>query len=1129
MPGLNQLRKFSNDIKNLGDEVKIRAQRGEKPAVVPLPEGISEADDSEDFVLGLPENNLEENSQTDTVESLDVVNDVLESGSTNDSEVPNLDSILNITPNTNDEVPDLSDFLEESSSADTSTEPEEIPLEDLDLESLLKSSSEMDENVVASDDNDSDHNITEPDFASDADLLNTLETFTDSDFNSDKINEEKIEFPSESLDSIESSNEINSEIFDNDFDFSGEPINLNDDLPEEIIKLDGDFNNKTSVSDDLASISSEESLSNNGNNEILSNQNDELSESLDNFSSDLLGSTADIDFTPSGDFDIPDFDIDTNASENAENSDESILSSDSESSAEPSIENLFSTSDLDNDFSMEVPIEKTEDIQTSSDDLSSLFDTSNLDKPDATQDVPPETFDISDIENLDFSSEGSSASFDEEFPVTTANPQSFESDDFLLDENSFEIPGFSDTATAQIGKKGRPIVDVADFSQATTGKPKNTLTEEEYAKFKENLISYPLNLRLAIEELIVKNEFTDDAVFEVILKVLNKTSARQVATHLEKMLDISIDVPRDYEKRSVAQYEAYKQSFQYQLKNRIIPGGIAAVILCMIGYVLFHAGLTFVYKPIMANVLYKQGYTLLENNEYPQSEVKFIEAVNYKPVKKWFFKYARGYRTHKQYERASQMYLNILGVFNHDKEGGLEWAKMELYERTNFERAEDIVRRQVLDYHINLPDGILLLGDIFLEWADYIPEKYELAREQYATLIQLYGPTDLYMSRMMRYFIRTDKLRNVLELKSRFYPNEKSLCAEDWTELSGYLLDKLYGKLSRADEYLRSSIEDVRAMLEIAVKKDTSNPVGRYNIARYFVHNGNYDAAKRELQISLDLFKNLEIRTKKNTYREINASRLLGDLYAENREYLKAQEVYTDGINLYKSENKRSNLEGDENIGKLYASMGDIEYFISGDMDAALENYDTSIRIKNDTPSLNYRIGVIRYGKQEYDKALASFIKANEVIDSDENLLLSLGNVLSLRGDNFAAQGYYTHLLNLLDQEKARHLMLFPQDREDDNNLVDLYLKASNNLGVTLYRIARQTGDSKKNAEALVRLSDSIRAWDALTRNQTTMIRLEGSNLAAQNSKYITHSKSDFEPAIYTEIPKILVGEKELK
>lgn len=55
MPGLNQLKKFASDMRNVGDEVKIRAQRGEKPAVVSLPEGISEADDSEDFVLGLPE------------------------------------------------------------------------------------------------------------------------------------------------------------------------------------------------------------------------------------------------------------------------------------------------------------------------------------------------------------------------------------------------------------------------------------------------------------------------------------------------------------------------------------------------------------------------------------------------------------------------------------------------------------------------------------------------------------------------------------------------------------------------------------------------------------------------------------------------------------------------------------------------------------------------------------------------------------------------------------------------------------------------------------------------------------------------------------------------------------------
>ena len=67
------------------------------------------------------------------------------------------------------------------------------------------------------------------------------------------------------------------------------------------------------------------------------------------------------------------------------------------------------------------------------------------------------------------------------------------------------------------------------------------------------------------------------------------------------------------------------------------------------------------------------------------------------------------------------------------------------------------------------------------------------------------------------------------------------------------------------------------------------------------------------------------------------------------------------------------------------------------------------------------------------------------------------------------------------------------------------------------------------NADAMVRFADSMKAWDALTRNPRTMVRMEGGNLAEQNSKYITHSYPEFEPAIYTEIPKILSDEKMLE
>ena len=91
-----------------------------------------------------------------------------------------------------------------------------------------------------------------------------------------------------------------------------------------------------------------------------------------------------------------------------------------------------------------------------------------------------------------------------------------------------------------------------------------------------------------------------------------------------------------------------------------------------------------------------------------------------------------------------------------------------------------------------------------------------------------------------------------------------------------------------------------------------------------------------------------------------------------------------------------------------------------------------------------------------------------------------------------------------------------------------MYLKASNNLAVTLNKLARRTGNSTLNAQAISNFQESIRAWDALTRNQQTLSRLSGSNLAEQNIKYLTHPMPDFEPAIYTDVPRTLSTEEGL-
>ena len=755
---------------------------------------------------------------------------------------------------------------------------------------------------------------------------------------------------------------------------------------------------------------------------------------------------------------------------------------------------------------------------------------SNTDFNATEESGPVEKFDTSAIEDMDFSSSDSST---DDFGDVDSDFNLGNIDSSSNDDDLFNIPGFSDTETADFSKKAK--VETPDFTGAKKGdgKLKNTFTDSEYKRFLENLNTYPLNVRIAVEDLVVRNEFTDDAVFAILEKVLRKVPARQLAGDLEKMLDISLDVPRDYERRSAAEYAEYKKSLEYQLKNKIIPAAIltafAAVMIFCIGFLTF----TFVIKPSMATSLYKKGYKLISKNEYELSKTTFINAVSIQPKKKWFYKYAQAYWTHRQYDRSAKFYNWTLKQFDHDKQAGMEWALMEMQDLYNYEEAERILKREVLDYHINDPEAILLLGDTYLEWGSELDSsKLDLAKEQYELVYSFDADknANLYLSRMMRYYIRTDNLAQVLTYKEHFFPlKKKGLEGKDWTELSGYLFDKRYGTLKPSEEKLRFQIEDVRAMLEKAVKYDSENPVALYNMGRYFSQTSNENGAKQLLSSAINSFENQTVRNKRDTYKFINTYRLLGESYARTREYLLAENNYALGISLFENENESSGFASDQNVGKLYEDMGEINYFISGDMDEALRNYEEAINNKDDNSTVRYRVGYIQYQKENYPAALASFIISSETRSTDTHLLLSLANTLAMRRDNHAAQGYYEKLISELNKEFENHQLILPQVREDQYDLVDTYMKANNNLGVTLHRIAETNGNSSLNAKAIVALSESLRAWDSLTRNQETMVRLEGSNLAEQNIKYITVPGTAYEPEIYTQIPRLLADEKGLE
>ena len=1238
MPGLSQLKQFNKDIQSLGDEITLRAQRGEKPVVVPIPKGITVEDDSEDFVLGMPDNpKAVDNSNVD--DDLSEITGITSaaSGKTEEGEAapsfeaPDMSSLLAPVDlggeASDDGMPDLSAFadspIEEEQPEEIEEEPEEISVADMGLEALLAGAGF--DGTEGTGEEPEPEPEEEPEPAIDELAVDTTgpeeplpfdltpsepapDPFAIPDLpDTPAFPEEPVEAaepvqeaePAEAVEELGELDELGElgdleepapadigtetgaeELTAEVPDFSAEAADLGAEIPDfgaEAAALDEqmpDFGTEPAADFDAApaddfdmapadnfdaepaadfdAAPAEDFGAEPASDFEMPSAEDFAAPPAEDFETESLEEIPDLDSdgldaepldaepldaepleeAPAAEApaDSEDFGSEDFGNEDFGNEDFGNEDFDNEEAAEPSVSDLFNAGDVElpdmNSALEEIPDD--EGSEGGLDDFDVGEPAGEGEEGGEESSEPLETFDTTGMDDMDFGIQDT----DTQLNVDTG------SDDFELDSGNismegsdFEIPGFSDVqsapATPKPSKKTKGL-DEPDFTGAIPGNelPPNTLSDEQYKQFLKNLGEYPLNVRLAFEDLIVQDEFTDDAEFEIIEKILKKAPARQVASTLEKMLDTSIPVPRDFEHRTAEEYEAYKKSLSYQLKNKVLPGILMTALLLLVSWGLFNFGKNCIYIPAKASKLYKQGYALLQADEYVQSQIKFDEAATYQLKKKWFFNFARGYREHKQYQRAADIYGKILIYFNHDKAAGLEYAGMELYDLANYERAEEITRREVLDYHVNDADGILMLGDVFLEWGtEKDPAKLDLAKEQYMTLIQLYKPNDLYNSRLMRYYIRSDNFQQVLNYRKMFEENKKSkLAAEDWTELGGYLLGKLYGPIAPSEEYLRYEIEGLLKLLIKAKDMDDTNPIAWYNLGNYYVQtNDSINNIDYSLKKALECFNKAPQLKKRDIYKFIDSYRLLGENYLLTNEYLQAQEQFTQGITLYTTEKENAGFEGNEQIGLLYSDLGNINYTVAGDYETAAKNYKNAVALGYDNSKIRYRLGYISYRAKNYLEALGSFMKAGEGIKKERNLLLAMANTLSLRNDDYAAEGYYEQLISELDNEIVeKGGTVFPQTDDAGYDLVTTYLYAANNYGVTLYRLAKRTGDSQKNAQAIVQFQQSLRAWDSLTRDQKTLVRLDGSNLAQENIKYITHPVTEFEPAIYLEIPKNL-------
>ncbi|UTY28076.1 periplasmic flagellar collar protein FlcA [Treponema putidum] len=1094
MPSIKELEKFKNQLLTIANEPEITAKWGERREEIPLPKEMPIPDVNVDDLLDFKEDEISPEQETNDSREFEPIETLPLDGDKKNAASQDFDTMLS---DLDLEGADLPDNIGNSDEYGL-----DVP------EALLSGLGDMVEDARKTDDKtdeifpefDTDfatqeHPLTplegtgKPDIENIADLddLNGLDDLSTEETGLEEVTDEEPPPYTE----IDLSNEDFSDI---------EPIDNTEDRSSSLKQSDLD----TISSDEAGDLESID----------LSPEADELesidlSPEADNLESIDLSPEADdlegIDLSPEAD-DLEGIDLAPEADE-LDSMDMSPLSGKADR-----INPSFSQ-DNQEDFSSFSG--SSEPTAPSLGEFSTGKDLYDTEEPGTAQEDSPQSAGFTDIDIPEIDEHTAFAIDDNVLNTEMGGGM----DDFSVPESFVQFsPDKSFKAF-----ESRKAIDEETYE----GKIPLSISEEDYDHLIDRISSFPLNLRIEIEDYLVNVDDSELNKMEIVHLIVSDVSLKKIVSKLEGILDKSIPIPRGFDKKSYEEYEKEKRSLKYRFVHKILPAAILTAVALGFIFSVFVLVWQFIYKPVVAEGFYKEGISYIESGQYQKAVKSFDEAGTYKKKRKWYFKFANAFRQKKQFLSAETIYERLLSDFNHDRQGGIEYADMLSTDLRNYEKAEKVLKRGVLDYHINDQSALVALGDVYLDWADEDFSKYEDARKTYASLINLYGTKDVFSGRMMRYFIRTDNLAEVLPLKDYFL--NKKLPDEDLIELSGYLLEKRYEPKPTDSENLIGKIEDLRELLEKSIKKSPESPEANYNMGRFFLHNKKNEAAKDYLVNAINLYEDSIKMTPKRTIRQIDAMRLYGELIAEDKLYNEAQEIYAKALAKYEAYTAQKGIYPSPVIGKLYANYGDISYFIAGDYDEALDAYEHAVRELNNTPSIQYRMGYIYYQKENYSDAMKAMTLAYSEKPNDRNLLYGFGNVLFKYTNYFAAQAYYERLMELLEAEKIRKGIVFPQTRVDHAEFVEDYMHTSNNLAVVLNRIAVQNGDSNKNGRAISLFGESTRAWDALNRNPETMIRAKTINLAYANIQNMVKPRSAFVPEIYTDIPKTLENEKILQ
>ena len=646
-------------------------------------------------------------------------------------------------------------------------------------------------------------------------------------------------------------------------------------------------------------------------------------------------------------------------------------------------------------------------------------------------------------------------------------------------------------------------IDLLNLSEEETSKESEydelefSISQDNVRDFLIQLASYPIALKLAIEEEIGENELNEAAIENLVEMVIAGDHPRKVSNYFFSQTGKRISLPKG-QRYHIQDQEVLNQRFDRQFAKIGLPllrrafGGVLLLA------VLLWLPLYYIYRPIQAYIYYKKGYAEIYVDRFRNAERYFTLATNGWPLgpfsikgwpyQSWFLKYAQGYAARKDFSEATFKMRETLHDYPQYQDAWLAYIDLLSEQMGEYEQAEEMLQQ----YAKQFGEGYtlqMLSGHNYLRWGESNPKYYENAREAFATAYGIGSNVDMPLLYLLDYYIRTNshdssQLQKLTTFFLNATPDELSVKPQTFARIMSQTADYYIerGRLEVAKKLLvnaqqinNESTEIYRSLAfyyeQIGRNEKEAEAL---DMALFFLnHRDENQSATPNLNEDIALTKQRARFAIKNSSSIFEASTLLNRLLTG----LKTAEIRDLEI-------KQTQFD------RVYAMFGDFYYQHTPDSLSALAYYQRATNLGMQNPYIDYRFGYQLYQQKNFSSAVAQFLQSQRALANNDKIRYALGNSLLQMGSYNSAQGILETTYTSLQEELRQSFLLDPQYSKEARDRLFMLVRLANDLGVSYYREALRSPNSQNESTAMAYLIQGMNYLDVLGRENTVSLKL---------------------------------------